>query len=157
MLPPKSDVIAALTQGAKDALVAAERAQAIATDEATSDQSKAEGKYDTRATEASYLARGQAKRVVELRELVHWYGQLDADIHLERVIPGALVGIEGERNQVLFISPTGGGSVTVNRIEVKTISLASPLGRALSGLSEGDDIEFKTPGGMKEFEVVEVR
>ena len=77
MYPSKPQVVDALARSANEALEAAERAQAIAADEATSEQSKAEGKYDTRATEASYLARGQAERVVELRELVAWYGRLD--------------------------------------------------------------------------------
>ena len=156
MLPLKINVIAALQQAAEASLVAAERAQAIATDEATSEQSKAEGKYDTRATEASYLARGQAERVVGLRELVNWYTQLNADEVLTRVIPGALVGLEGERFQVLLVVPVGGESVQVGEVDVKTISLASPLGRALSGLEEGDDVTFRTPGGLKEMEIVAI-
>ena len=156
MLPPKSDVIAELVRAAQEALVAAERAQAIATDEATSEQSKAEGKYDTRATEASYLARGQAQRVVELRELVHWYGQLDTAVVMDSVMPGALVALDGESRQLLFVGPVGGGSVTVRGMEVKTISLASPLGRALSRLGEGDDVAFQTPGGLREMEIAAV-
>jgi transcription elongation GreA/GreB family factor len=156
MLPSKSRVIAALQERAKEALEAAQRAQAIATDEATSEHSKSEGKYDTRATEASYLARGQAQRVVQLRDLVAWYDQLDREASLSTVCPGALVRLEGDRSQTLFVSPVGGGSVDVDGIQVKTISLASPLGRALSGLMEGDDVEFKTPGGTKELEILQL-
>ena len=66
----KSTVIEALRVDAERALETAEQAQSIARDEATSAESKAEGKYDTRATEASYLARGQAERVVALSEAV---------------------------------------------------------------------------------------
>ena len=61
MQPNKSAVIEALHVAAAHALETAEQAQAIAQSEATSPESKAEGKYDTRATEASYLARGQAE------------------------------------------------------------------------------------------------
>ena len=139
---------------AKNALEAAERAQAIATDEATSDESKAEGKYDTRATEASYLARGQAERVVQLRDLVVWYGSLDASRRLKTVQLGALVGLDGEQPQVLFVGPVGGSRVTVEGVEIKTISLASPLGRALRGLSDGDELTYQTPSGLRELEVV---
>ena len=48
-------------------LDAVERVAAMARDEASSAETKQEGKYDTRATEASYLARGQAERIVALR------------------------------------------------------------------------------------------
>ena len=156
MLPPKQDVVDALKRAADESLVAAERAQAIATDEATSDQSKAEGKYDTRATEASYLARGQAERVVQLRDLVHWYERLDTERCLTIVKPGALVALEGEGEQVLFVGPVGGQTVSVSGVTIKTISLVSPLGRALNGLSEGDDVTFRTPGGLKELEVISI-
>ena len=39
----------------------------VATDGATNEESKPEGKYDTRALEASYLAGAQAERLRELR------------------------------------------------------------------------------------------
>ncbi len=37
------------------------------------------------------------------------------------------------------------------------ISVTSPLGKALIGKEEGDDIEIKTPGGVQEFEILEIR
>lgn len=37
-----------------------------------------------------------------------------------------------------------------------TISIQSPIGRGLIGKVEGDDLEIKTPGGSREFEVVSV-
>jgi len=37
------------------------------------------------------------------------------------------------------------------------ISYASPLGRAIIGKEEGDEIEFRAPGGTRSYEVVEVR
>ena len=37
------------------------------------------------------------------------------------------------------------------------ISLASPLGKALIGKEEGDEIKLKTPGGVQEFEIMEIR
>ena len=136
------------------ALEAAEKAQAIATDEATNEQSKAEGKYDTRATEAAYLARGQAERVVALRELVAWYGRLDLSRPLETISLGALVILEGDSDMVLFICPVGGDQVDLDGTTIKTVSFAAPLGAALRGLSEGDDVELKTPAGVRHLEVV---
>jgi transcription elongation factor GreA len=37
------------------------------------------------------------------------------------------------------------------------ISIASPLGRALIGKEEGDEVKLKTPGGVQEFEILEIR
>ena len=39
----------------------------------------------------------------------------------------------------------------------KKISYASPLGRAIIGKEEGDEIAFKAPGGTRNYEVVEVQ
>lgn len=36
------------------------------------------------------------------------------------------------------------------------ISIASPIGRALSGKSEGDQVKAPTPGGLREFEIVKL-
>lgn len=36
------------------------------------------------------------------------------------------------------------------------ISVTSPLGQALLGKEEGDEVQVKTPGGLEEFEVVEI-
>ena len=36
------------------------------------------------------------------------------------------------------------------------ISVTSPLGQALIGKEEGDEVKAKTPGGIQEFEVVEI-
>ena len=37
------------------------------------------------------------------------------------------------------------------------ISISSPIARALIGKQEGDFVEVKTPGGVRELEIVEVR
>ncbi len=37
------------------------------------------------------------------------------------------------------------------------ISVSSPLGKALIGKEEGDDIKVKTPGGVQDFEILEIK
>ena len=37
------------------------------------------------------------------------------------------------------------------------ISVSSPLGKALIGNEEGDSIKIKTPGGIQEFEILEIK
>jgi transcription elongation factor GreA len=37
------------------------------------------------------------------------------------------------------------------------ISVTSPLGQALIGREEGDEVNVKTPGGIQEYEIVEIK
>jgi len=37
------------------------------------------------------------------------------------------------------------------------ISVTSPLGQALIGKKEGDEIRVQTPGGIQEYEIIEIR
>ena len=41
-------------------------------------------------------------------------------------------------------------------LEKNRISVTSPIGRALIGKCNGDDISVDTPGGIREFEIVEI-
>jgi len=42
-------------------------------------------------------------------------------------------------------------------IDMKLLSVTSPLGRALIGGEDGDDLEFEAPGGTRHFAIVDVR
>ena len=42
-------------------------------------------------------------------------------------------------------------------IKQNLISVSSPIARALIGKQEGDDVFLETPGGAREFEILEVR
>lgn len=42
-------------------------------------------------------------------------------------------------------------------IKIGKISVNSPVARALIGKSEGDDISVQTPGGVREYQIIEVR
>jgi transcription elongation factor GreA len=37
------------------------------------------------------------------------------------------------------------------------ISVASPIGRAVLGKTEGDDVKVQTPSGVREYEIIEVK
>lgn len=37
------------------------------------------------------------------------------------------------------------------------ISVTSPIGQVLIGKEEGDEVKARTPGGIKEFEIIEIR
>ena len=154
----KSAVVAALRASINDELLSVESTAAMARDEATNSETKAEGKYDTRATEASYLARGQAWRIAELRKLSAWLDTDQATAELTRPVAqtGALIQLEGARSEWVYIAPVGGGKAEVGGQIVRLISLASPLGTAMEGLEAGDAFEVATPRGLHEYELVQL-
>lgn len=153
--PDKEAIVVALRATVQQDLDAMAALTQHTREEATGAESRAEGKYDTRATEASYLASGQGRRLAALKHLAAWLVALDPSVSSVAVGLGALVGLErdGQRSWVL-IAPEGGHRVTVGAIEVRTISGRSPLGQALAGLQEGDGAEVETPRGPQELEIV---
>ncbi len=54
-----------------------QRAAQTAHAEATHEQSKAENKYDTRGLEASYLAHGQARQMMEMEAAILAFENMD--------------------------------------------------------------------------------
>ncbi len=151
----KIEVVAALRAVLLEELAAVERIAAAARDETTSAETRQEGKYDTRATEASYLARGQAWRVAELRRLAAWFEVQSGDPR-DVVGVGALVALAGARQELVFVAPVGGLSATVGGRKVRVISPGSPLGKALTGLEADDGFELQTPRGRVDYEVLAI-
>lgn len=157
MLPPKADVIDAFRRTISEELAAVESVAAMARDEVSNDETRSEGKYDTRATEASYLARGQAERIVALRRLLSWFETIDpARFATDVVKIGALVRLSGDRPSVVFVAPAGGPRVTVGGTVVQAISMTSPLGEVLEDLEVEDELELDTPRGVQDLTVAEI-
>ncbi len=120
---------------------AAQEAHAAATDPG----SKAEGKYDTRSLEASYLAVGQAKQVDELAEALRIFEALTLpDFGMDNAIDaGALVEVElaGGSSFFLLVPASGGLVVSHRGLEITLLTPASPLYQKLLGLRIGDTLE----------------
>lgn len=74
--------------------------------------------------------------------------------HDTRVRFGATVTLydEGREEEVTYML-VGEPESDVNE---GRLSIASPLGRALVGREEGDDVEFRAPGGIRRFSIVKV-
>jgi transcription elongation GreA/GreB family factor len=122
-----------------------------------------------RSTEASYIARGQAARVTET---------VDALARLEsmpvkdfapgaRIEASALVDVEhdGKEATYLIVPAAGGRTLELDdgksgksrMNKVTTLATTSPLGRALLGLTEGEDAEVRTPQGLRTHSILRVR
>lgn len=127
-------------------LHAARTAAAGATDE----QNKAEGKYDTRGLELSYLAAGQGRKIAEAEATLEQFRTLalrdfgpGEPIDLSAVITLEDPAQPGVVQPLYFLAPRGGGTeVRCAGREVLVITPQSPLGQELMGRLAGDRISF---------------
>ncbi len=124
------------------------KAARVAQAEAIDEQSRAENKYDTRGLEASYLAHGQSRQVVETEQAREQFLTLPVRAFApdEPIGPGALVELEldGERLWY-FLGPAAGGTeVECEGREVFVITPQSPLGQRLAGQRNGGTVETGT-------------
>jgi transcription elongation GreA/GreB family factor len=123
----------------------------------THEENRAESDKDMRSTETSYVARGQALRARDLEAAIMRLAAVeprdfDADDGIET---SALVEVEQDgRRTRYFIVPAGGG---LRLGAVQTLATTSPLGRALLGLSAGDEAEVATPQGTRTVTILSVR
>lgn len=160
----KRAVLQAFKNRLEDELARATKRARDAAEGATHEENRAEGDKDMRATEASYVARGQASRVAEMEEAVIRLAALEL-LSFEpgaRIALSALVELEhNDKRLHYFLLPAAGGEkVQVFGLEIQGLTTQSPLGRALLGLTEGDEAELpaRAPGEAKRvYEVIRVR
>ena len=112
---------------------------------ATDPGSKAEGKYDTRSLEASYLAAGQARQVDELAESVRIFETLSLpDFEMDATIDaGALVEVElnGETAFFLLVPASGGLVIVHEDQEITLLTPDSGLYRKLLDIRVGESLD----------------
>lgn len=144
----KAAVFRAVLDAFRATLADHEKAAGAAREGASGEEVSQEGKYDTRATESSYLARGHAMQyeamLDSLRTLESYrVPPYDAD---EEIGAGALVEVKtGRTKTTYFILPAGGGTeVTVDKTEIVVINARSPIAKELKGKCAGS--AFRIPG-----------
>jgi transcription elongation GreA/GreB family factor len=156
----KGRVLAALRARLEQDLAVATEAQRRTQSGATHEESKPENDKDTRAIESSYLARGQAQRVIELTHELASASALQLRPFDEGtpIAVSALVTLDdGERAASYFLSPVGAGmTLDVDGVVVRVLTPASPLGRALLGQTQGGDVEVRTPQGVRQYSIAAV-
>lgn len=120
-------------------------------EEATSEESKSEGKYDMRSQEAAYLAEGQARLALEIAESLALFRAVDIS-ELPSGAPaavGCIVILEAKGKQTrYFLGPRNGGlEVTTGDGPFTVVTPTSPLGRQLVGRRVGDTAQLPGRGG----------
>ena len=76
---------------------------------------------------------------------------LDAD---GRCVFGATVDLEEKGGKPITYQIVGEDEAD---IKAGRISISSPIARALIGKEAGDEVEVQTPGGLKKYEILDVR
>ena len=127
------------------------RSQDAAQSGATHAESRQEDPKDTRAIEATYLARGLTEQVELMRDAVTIFSRLEvADFGPDDPIGiTALVALEEERDgeSIYFIVPCAPGErLALDGTTIRTLTPGSPLGQALMGRQTDDEVELDLPG-----------
>ena len=142
-------------------LLQAEQALRSAHETATHEESIAENKYDTLGLEAAYLATGQARRAEAIRQAMARWRQFRPRAHdaTKGIQLGDLVCLldADHHQQHLFLGPDGGSMKLISGDRpVQVISGDAPLGRAMLGKSEGDEVSLRIASLRQQFEVLRV-
>jgi len=114
---------------------------------ATHEESKPENKYDTRGLEATYIAQAQAGRAGKMKEDLYNLSKVNLKAKTDQVGVGSLVKVlyqEQDAEKTFFILPSGGTSVIFEGVEIKSISVTSPIGKLLNKKAVGEDFKFRS-------------
>lgn len=134
----------------------------VSRDEAVSEESRAENKYDTRGQEAAYLAEGQARLAAELAAAC---SQLAAT-RFPAFAPGAEISIgalvtlrspaTGEESHFLLSPVAGGAELSQDGRAILVLTPSSPLGRQLLGRRAGQRVPWRVGTLTSDLEITGV-
>lgn len=154
----KQSLVESATARLLEELKIVEESQKNAQSNATHSESKQESDKDMRSTEASYVARGLAKRVESLQTDVASLRRLHFG-DCKRVCLGALTTVLSEENDLkhYFVLPAAGGiRLELEHEMIVVLTPASPIGKALLGLEEGEESQIQRGGKETSLEVVSI-
>ncbi len=94
-------------------------------------------------------------RIMELKDKLGRAEIIDcSEVKTERVVFGTVVTLmDMDTDEEITYQLLGPEESDVKK---GSISVLSPLGRSMLGKEPGDDVVTKTPGGIREFEIVEI-
>ena len=154
----KTTVIQKIIKTLQSELETYVRAAKFSHAEATAEENRAENKYDTRGLEASYLAAGQANKVMELESAIEAFENLKDQTTTGTVEIGSLVELEQDDFvEFYLIGPTAGGTeVELRGKEVLVITPESPLGSQMMDHETGDQCTLEVGGRQQKATVLSV-
>ena len=155
----KKAVVAALRRSLEEELERFTSRAKDAAEAATHEENKPEGDKDMRSTEASYIAKGQADRAMEIEGALSKLSSMELlDFGPEDTIAvSALVDVMPGKTTYFLVPVAGGAKLDVEGESILTLAITSPLGAALVSLQQGEDAEVQTPQGMRTYKIRRVR
>ena len=159
MIVDKKKIVEVLIEKLNAELIEVEGAAKSTRDLVTAPDLKSEGKYDTRAIEAGYLASAQNKRVEEIKLDIQMLEDLASQIEPSARLQLGSLGLISCNGQerLYFLSTTSGGSMLmIDNHPILVISVFSPIGDAALGLGVGESFEVETPKETRQYEIIEV-
>ncbi|MEI8293393.1 MAG: hypothetical protein WCG66_05275 [bacterium] len=140
----KSKIIEAVLEHLREDFGRRQAAARRTRQQGNDEESKAEGKYDTRSTEENYLADGLARQALEAAAAAEAIEKMPARDFAdgEPIDLGALVELEfPKETELFFIATAGGGTEVVwNKKTIVVLTPESPLGSQLLGRRAGERV-----------------
>jgi transcription elongation GreA/GreB family factor len=157
----KMKLIEQLLRRLEAELGALEASTAAANEAATHPDAKAENKYDTRGLEASYLAGAQKERLAELQGIIESLRASPVRIFGDDdpIGAGALVELDQAGTRSLCFLVRAGAGFELDGDggrKALTVTINSPLGKALLGKRCGEFATIRTAAGEKDYEILTV-
>ena len=148
----KKIILKKIIEKLNDELAEMEKVTRPMKDLVKSDALKSEGKYDTRAIEASYLVGAQLKRMEEIKTDIQMLEEIDLT-PADKIQMGSLAQLttNGIDRFYFFTSASGGTMIALEGNTVLTISVFSPLGHNALGLLVGESFDVETPKEMRNY------
>lgn len=141
----KQHIVQQLTEQINIQLNTMTEAAKASHDASTGEEAKAEGKYDTRGLEASYLAEAQAEQCRKLEHSLRVFKSLEyEDLPAGSAIePSALVETElnGTIAYYLLTPCAGGMTIEYEGFDLTTLSPEAPLYQSLLGHHTGEKLD----------------
>jgi len=140
-------------------LLMLEQAVALARDTATHADCQGSSRYETMGLEASYLAQGQGTRLLEVERSLKYFKKLTVNACTAEVVLSSmlLLADEQDHQQMLWIASEAGGlKVQCGETEITVITPRSPLGSALMGKINADEVVVNLAGRTRHYEIINV-
>lgn len=147
----KTLILAKIIESLEADLEKATAAALESAESATHEESKSEGKYDTRGLETSYLATGQAQHALELKEALattRAFSPPEFDSSSPVALGAVVQTLSSQGRELFFVGPASGGMdfPTDDGETITVVSPKSPIGSELIGCKVGDRL---SAGGGK--------
>lgn len=142
----KKQILALLSQKLAEEIQSLEQIQLTTAKAATEEENRAENEYDTRSTEAAYLAAGQAQRLEGMKQAFKIVTDFPVKNFSEDspVALGALLTLHSNNElQYYFLLPVAGGyKIIFQNQTIQVVTPQSLLGRELLGKGREDEVEI---------------